>query len=95
MDDNQKLIEVKRQVGAIKKFYVHLSIFVMVMTMLTVINLASGHSWWVQWPLLGWGIGLLAHALRTYGPDRRLGWPSGWLGPDWEQRKVERLMAKK
>jgi hypothetical protein len=95
MDENQKLIEVKRRVGAIKGFYIHLSVFVMVMAMLTVINLASGASWWVQWPLLGWGIGLLAHALGVYGPAGWLGGLGGWLGPDWEQRKVKQLMAKK
>ena len=88
MDHDQRLIEVKRRIAAIKGFYIHLLVFVMVMTMLLVVNLATPGVWWVQWVFLGWGIGVLAHALVFYG----LG---GWLGPEWEERKIRELMAKK
>jgi hypothetical protein len=56
--------------------------------MLLVVNVATPGVWWVQWVFLGWGIGVLAHALVVYG----LG---GWLGPEWEERKIRELMAKK
>lgn len=45
-------------------FYVHLTVFVLVNLLLVVVNLAtSPGDWWAQWPLLGWGIGVLAHGL--------------------------------
>jgi len=88
MDQDQKLIRVKRRIAAIKGFYIHLLVFVMVMTMLLVVNLATPGVWWVQWVFLGWGIGVLAHALVVYGVG-------GWLGPEWEERKIRELMAKK
>jgi hypothetical protein len=94
MDENRKLIEVKRRVRAIKGFYIHWSVFVMVMAMLTAINLASAASWWVQWPFMGWGVGLLAHAFLVYCPVAWLDVRRGWLGPRWEQRKIKQLMAK-
>jgi hypothetical protein len=95
MNEDLELIEIRQKIGAIRDFYVHLSVFGIVIAMLAVINLASGDTWWVQWPFLGWGIGLLAHALGAYGRDGRLGWLGGWLGPDWEQRKIEQLARKK
>ena len=88
MDQDQKLIEVKRRIAAIKGFYIHLLVFVMVMTMLLVVNLATPGVRWVQWAFLGWGIGVLAHALVVYGL-------AGWLGPEWEERKIRELMEKK
>ena len=32
-----------------------------------MINAVSGsESWWFQWPLFGWGIGLLVHGMFVY-----------------------------
>ncbi len=32
---------------------------------LTVIDLLGGPGWWVQWPAIGWGMGLALHAAGT------------------------------
>jgi hypothetical protein len=72
MEDQQHRYERARaRVQAIKGFYIHASVFVVVNIGLFVINaltsgLASG-VWWFYWPLLGWGIGLGAHALGVFG----------------------------
>ncbi len=90
MDEDRKLIEVRRRVHAIKGFYIHLTIYLTIMTLLFVINLLTRSVdgvWWVQFPLLGWGTGIMIHALVVYGL-------SGWLGPDWEERKIQELMGK-
>ena len=55
-------------------FYRHLAVYVAVNLMLVVINLVtSSSSFWAIWPLLGWGIGIAVHALRTFvfGARRR------------------------
>jgi len=63
-------------------------VFVAVNILLHVINFATAPGvYWAFWPLLGWGIGLLAHALATYR----------WMpfaGKDWEERKIRELMDK-
>lgn len=46
--------------------------YTLVMGGLTLINLFSDPTWWVQWPAVGWGIGLAFHALGvTMGMARR------------------------
>src|SRR3712207_6890238 len=89
MEDQQHRYERARaRVQAIKGFYIHASVFVVVNLGLFVINaLTSGLAggvWWFYWPLLGWGIGLGAHALGVFG--------FGGGGP-WgrEDRKSTRL----
>ncbi|GIK42663.1 MAG: hypothetical protein BroJett011_64960 [Chloroflexota bacterium] len=47
-------------------FLGHLGSYVIIITMLGLINLFSDpHSLWVQWPALGWGAALALHFLRT------------------------------
>ena len=49
-------------------FRIHAIAFVLTMALLLVINLWIGAPYWVQWVLLGWGIGLLAHWWFVLGP---------------------------
>ena len=86
--DDLEYRTARRRVRLLRSFYIHALVFSAVMVLLLIINLAVTRVWWVQWPFLGWGIGLSAHALVVFG----LG---GWLGPDWEERKIKELMAKK
>jgi hypothetical protein len=76
MDEHEKLARAKQQVNALMGFYIHLAVFVVVMALLLVINVAASPIWWVQWPFLGWGIGVLAHAFAVFGqtPDFVAGW---------------------
>ena len=86
--DQRTLRDARQRIAALRGFYVHLLTFVAIMTVLTAINLLTSHKWWVQWPLLGWGIGLLAHASRIYG-RRKL------FGPEWERRKLLEFLDRK
>jgi 2TM domain-containing protein len=80
----------RRHVAALRGFYTHLTVFVLVNILLFAINiLTSPHSLWFYWPLIGWGIGLLAHAFTVFGFGGR-----GWMGEDWEERKVREYMQK-
>jgi hypothetical protein len=48
-------------------FYIHLLVYVCVMALLVLINAVTPASpWWVQWPLVAWGIGVIAHGLAAF-----------------------------
>lgn len=48
-------------------FYSHLAFFVIINCGLITINLLSSpNHWWAQWPILGWSIGVAAHALHIF-----------------------------
>jgi fatty acid desaturase len=85
--DRAKLERAKQRLAAIKGFYIHLAVFVLVLAGLLATNLATRSEWWVHWVLLSWGIGVVAHALAVFG---RL---PGMVA-DWEARKLEQLMNK-
>jgi hypothetical protein len=62
----------RRKVG----LYIHAMVYAAVNVLLIIINLrtAPGQLWF-QWPLLGWGIGLLAHAAAAFSlSGRRREW---------------------
>ena len=82
-----RLAHARRRVAALKGFYIHLIVFVLVVGGLSVINLLMGRPWWVLWVLFGWGIGLLAHAIGTLGSVPR-------LIADWERRKLQQYMRE-
>jgi len=88
MDDQQRYQQARARVRHIKGFYIHATVYVLVNAFLIMVNLATSPSTrWSTWPLLGWGIGLGAHALAVFG----LG---GLWGSDWEQRKIQELLDK-
>ena len=76
----------RRRLRAERGFYVHLVIYVIVISGLFVINALTGHGrWWFVWPAIGWGIGLTIHALSTFGMI-------SMLGRDWEERRLRELV---
>jgi hypothetical protein len=78
----------KKRVEALKEFYVHLTVYVLVNLLLFTINmLTSPDSLWFYWPLLGWGIAIALHALRVFEAGRR-------FGEEWQERKIDELMER-
>ena len=75
------------RVAALKGFYIHLTVFVLVMLLLAVINVVNGGPAWVVWPLLGWGLGIFAHAFFLFGPLSR-------VARTWEQRQIKTLTGR-
>ena len=87
MNERDKLALAKRKVEAMTGFYIHLATFVIVMALLLIINIFASGSWWVQWPFLGWIIGIARHALAVFGetPD---------IIRQWQLSKIEELKQK-
>jgi len=85
-DQETRYQNAKERVQALRGFYVHLTVYVLVNLLLCTINLlTSPDSLWFYWPLLGWGIAVALHALRVFGAGR-------WFGADWEEKKIDELM---
>ena len=87
MDEQEKQRRARAQVAAMKGFYIHSFVFVLVMTLLLAINWIASPVWWVQWPLLGWGLGVVGHAIAVFsGASRTL--------KSWEADQVKKLSEK-
>ena len=85
----QRYERARTRVKALKGFYIHATVFVLVNIALFALNVLVGGVWWFYWPLLGWGIGLGVHALAVFG----FGGGGPW-GRDWEERKIREMMDK-
>ena len=87
MEDKEKYERAKKRVQNLKDFYTHLTVYILINILLVIINVVSyqGH-WWFFYPLLGWGIGLTAHAVSTFAYFR--------FGASWEERKIKEYMEK-
>ena len=81
--------KVREEVEEIKGFYIHLGVYALINLFLIVLNLITSPAYfWAIWPLLGWGVGLGAHAVATFGLF-------GIGSKDWEERKVRELMRQR
>lgn len=80
--------EAKKQVKAIKGFYIHLLIYIVVILFLIFINLKYTPEYlWFIWTMGGWGIGLLFHGLGAFKF-------APFFGKNWEEDKIKELMDK-
>jgi hypothetical protein len=79
----------KKRVEALRGFYIHLIVYVIVNLFLFLLNImTSPDVLWFYWPLLGWGIAIVVHAISVFwGFDRP-------FGADWEAKKVREIMEK-
>ena len=72
----------------IKGFYTHLIIYLVVVGALFALNIIRGaNHLWAVWPAVGWGIGVLFHALNVYEVFNL-------FGPAWEKRQVEKRLKR-
>ena len=77
------------QVRKLKGFYIHLAQYVLVIAVLTVVNaLTTPNRWWVQWVVMGWGVGVFFHWLEI---SQRF----GLFGSKWEKEQVEKRLGRK
>jgi hypothetical protein len=84
MENELETIATKR-VQARMGFFVHLAMYLVMNTGLVAIWYFTGHGYpWFMWPLLGWGIGILAHGVSMLiGP-----------GSSAERRAIDRELHR-
>nr|WP_086939124.1 2TM domain-containing protein [Thaumasiovibrio occultus] len=81
--------QVIQRVKELKAFYSHVINYVAVMALLLVINLmVTPDYFWVVWPMLGWGIGLVSHGLSAFEVVNL-------FGPEWEKKQIEKRLGRK
>ena len=88
MQEREKLRRAQQQVATTVGFYIHFAVFAFVILLLFAINLTVlSEEWWVQWPLLGWGLGVFAHGLAVFMRQPR-------FIRRWQIRKIAQLKSE-
>jgi len=77
--------KAKERVEAIKGFYGNLLAYCIVIPFLAWINYRTTDFMWVLFPAVGWGFGLVTHAMEAYGYNPL------W-GKSWEEKKIKEYM---
>ncbi len=76
-------------VRKLKGFYIHLTQYLIIIPALFALNIWQNIGYfWAVYPALGWGLGLLFHALvvfERFSP----------FGADWEKKQVEKRLGRK
>ncbi len=79
----------EKRVKKVRDFYGHLLAYLIVNTILVVIDLLDGAGSdaflgldWAYFPIIGWGIFVLLDAISTFGFGNR------FFGTAWEERKL-------
>lgn len=87
MDNLEKKERILQRIEDERGFYSHLIVYIVVNGALFVLDwFSNGHSWW-YFPALGWGIGIILHWTRVFGPN--------WLpSKQWEKKRFEELMKR-
>ncbi len=79
-------LNAKEKVKELKGFYGNVTSYLIVIPILGVFNLLSTSNFpWVIFPAIGWGIGILFHAMEVFGYNPL-------LGKNWEERKIKEFM---
>lgn len=81
MTQDERYEKARKRVKELRDFYGSLAAYVVVMIVLFIVDYSDRGNWWVYWPAMGWGIAVVLHAFRVFGPGSR-----------WEERKVKELM---
>jgi len=86
MNNQEARQRAKKKVEGKIGFHIHLTIYIVVITLLAIINYSSSTEYiWFKWPLIGWGIAVIIHALSIYKP----------LGKStMKERMIEKEMKK-
>ncbi|KMQ69773.1 histidine kinase [Chryseobacterium sp. FH2] len=85
IDDKDKAYErAQKRVKEIKGFYGNLISYCIIIPFLLILNLiTSPKNLWFYFPMLGWGIGLVAHGMNVFA-----------IGKNWEERKIREILEK-
>lgn len=79
MNDDRVQRRARQRAGAKLGFYIHLTVYLLVNSLLLAINLqTSPERLWFFWSLCGWGVGIVCHGLSVF------------VGPGIMQRMTER-----
>lgn len=88
LQNNPRYADAKKRVNEIREFYQHLWTYIGINVVLFLINLITAPGvWWFYWVTVFWGIGIIMHAVTTFGTNRI-------MSQDWEERKIKEMLDK-
>lgn len=80
--------EAIEYVKNLKGFHMNWMTYLIVIPGLYILNITVTPGYlWVVWPAMGWGVGIILHALTLFGQF-------GVFGAEWEQRQFEKRMNR-
>ncbi|SDI90264.1 Histidine kinase [Chryseobacterium taeanense] len=83
-DDDKSYERAQKRVKEIKSFYGNLISYCIIIPFLIIINLmTSPDNIWFYLPMLGWGIGVVAHGMSVFA-----------IGKRWEEKKIREILEK-
>jgi hypothetical protein len=86
MKNHEAYRRAKERVEVKIGFYIHVSIYISVNILLIIINVSTSSGYyWFKWPLMGWGIAVLLHALSIFKPSGK---------PAIKEQMIEKEMKK-
>ncbi|MDD5363125.1 MAG: 2TM domain-containing protein [Ignavibacteria bacterium] len=89
MDQQDLYFRVKERVKRIRAFYEHLFVYIVIVSGVTVINyIDSPDDLWFYYPMIIWGVIVIAHAIKVFGKGRT-------LVEEWEDKKMKELLKTK
>ena len=85
--NEKRYIRAQERVEKLKGFYVHFIIYLIFIPVFIYLNLKSTDFPWALFPIGGWGLGVIGHAMETFNYNPL-------LGKNWEERKIREFMDK-
>jgi hypothetical protein len=82
---SKKYDRAKKQVEELKGFYIHFSIYLIMVPVFIYLNYISTSFPWALFPIVGWGAGVIGHAMEVFGYNP-------FLGKGWEERQIRKYM---
>lgn len=87
-NEQNMYLKAQKKVEDIKGFYGNLTSYIIVNIGLMILNLVtSPEHLWFFYPMIGWGIGVIAHGMSVFNY-------MPFLSSDWEEKKIQQLMRK-
>lgn len=86
--EEERYFQAQKRVQEIRKFYEHLTVYVLCNPIVIVVNLMTSPGFLYFWfSLLGWGMVIVLHGLKAFGY-------TSFFDKKWEKRKVKEFMEK-
>jgi hypothetical protein len=79
--------DARRHVRRKRTFYTVLVVYLALVVLWFVIDVATGSGWWFYWPTLGAGVIVAIIGLSMFGV-------SGLFGGGWERREEEKYLRR-
>lgn len=87
-DKGERYYQAQKRVDEIKKFYQHLTVYLLCNPIVIVVNLMTSPGYlWCIYSVVGWAIPILLHGLKAFDC-----FP--FFNKEWEQQKINELLEK-